>query len=418
MAILYSVDGKAPDNAQTGDIIVTNGGSFQITGGESGNWTSEKISDATKSTYTLGNSTDTSSSSTASTSSNAASSTYNPYSEYLANLTAQKDSATSLIENNRTSALSQTQDTYKQAQSDAYAKNLQDQANLNTTMAINGQTGGLSETMSLSSNLAYRNSLDSLATEKAYTDSTINQSANESISDLNSSYLSDVQDLTTDMADYEYKVQNDSLNNYINNISAYSNDYMAEINKLLAQGVSEDDTRILALYAARNEKIAAEEAAAAAALEKEEEATAAAKALEEERAYQIQLATAKAGTSSSSSSVASTTTDEDGNIIYVPSNFAEATRGWIADYQPMFTLSQLDENIFVQNITPQVMKDYIYYYGTPLTGDNLTIYLQTIFDQGNGREGVTSLLENTGFTDSEIYNILCKYGYITFSGGR
>lgn len=48
MAVLQAgSDGKAPSNAQVGDVIVTNGGSYQITGGSSGNWTSNKVSSAT-----------------------------------------------------------------------------------------------------------------------------------------------------------------------------------------------------------------------------------------------------------------------------------------------------------------------------------------------------------------------------------
>ena len=37
-------DGKAPANAKVGDTIVTAGGNYKITGGTSGNWTSEKVS--------------------------------------------------------------------------------------------------------------------------------------------------------------------------------------------------------------------------------------------------------------------------------------------------------------------------------------------------------------------------------------
>ncbi len=36
-------DGKAPSTAKVGDTIVTAGGSFKITGGTTGNWTSQKV---------------------------------------------------------------------------------------------------------------------------------------------------------------------------------------------------------------------------------------------------------------------------------------------------------------------------------------------------------------------------------------
>lgn len=47
--MLESVNGKAPSNAQIGDTIVTNGGSWKITGqNPDGSWISEKVSDVSK----------------------------------------------------------------------------------------------------------------------------------------------------------------------------------------------------------------------------------------------------------------------------------------------------------------------------------------------------------------------------------
>ena len=47
--VLESVNGKAPSNAQIGDTIVTNGGSWKITGqNPDGSWISEKVSDVSK----------------------------------------------------------------------------------------------------------------------------------------------------------------------------------------------------------------------------------------------------------------------------------------------------------------------------------------------------------------------------------
>lgn len=95
---------------------------------------------------------------------------------------------------------------------------------------------------------------------------------------INSNYESDIaaanadieaqklSDYITQMnADREYKSQQDALNRellsnnqnqYVSTIGAYGNDYQAEIDKLRAQGATEDDYRIKALMAARNEKIA------------------------------------------------------------------------------------------------------------------------------------------------------------------
>lgn len=50
--VLESVNGKAPANAQVGDTIVTNGGSWLITGkNPDGSWISEKVSDVSKNNY-------------------------------------------------------------------------------------------------------------------------------------------------------------------------------------------------------------------------------------------------------------------------------------------------------------------------------------------------------------------------------
>lgn len=47
--VLESVNGKAPSNAQIGDTIVTNGGSWKITGkNPDGSWISQKVSDVSK----------------------------------------------------------------------------------------------------------------------------------------------------------------------------------------------------------------------------------------------------------------------------------------------------------------------------------------------------------------------------------
>lgn len=46
--IWESVNGKAPEGAQIGDYIVTNGGTWLITGGTPGNWESQKVSDYNK----------------------------------------------------------------------------------------------------------------------------------------------------------------------------------------------------------------------------------------------------------------------------------------------------------------------------------------------------------------------------------
>lgn len=47
MAVLNTVNGKTPSTAKVGDIIVTNGGSFQITGRKAdGSWSSKKVAEA------------------------------------------------------------------------------------------------------------------------------------------------------------------------------------------------------------------------------------------------------------------------------------------------------------------------------------------------------------------------------------
>lgn len=52
MATLEAVNGKAPSNAQIGDSIVTNGGTWKITGQNAdGSWISEKVSDVSTNKY-------------------------------------------------------------------------------------------------------------------------------------------------------------------------------------------------------------------------------------------------------------------------------------------------------------------------------------------------------------------------------
>ena len=155
----------------------------------------------------------------------------------------------------------------------AYIRKLQSQKALPQLLAAQGIRGGGTESAILALDAAYgenmnqnelarQNALSGLDQAIAELRTSGDLSAVESALNLQQQQLSALQNAYRNQVDVEsimrqlaLSQQESERNQYASIIGAYSNDYAAEINRLRAMGVPEDDYRIQMLKAARNQKL-------------------------------------------------------------------------------------------------------------------------------------------------------------------
>jgi len=242
------VDGKAPADARIGDYIQTAGGAFKITGGTAGNWSTAKegtagygsVSSAPLSTTPL-----------AAVREEAVA---DPMADIYAksNALIQQQTADSIarVESQKGITNSNYDDTARQA----YIASMQSKNSLPEQLALQGVTGGASETALLKENTGYENNITGInkSRQNALTglDSTINDIQASGDYSLAESGISQAKDA---YSAYQ-TAQSEKKSDFADTIGAYSNDYQQRINELLAQGYAPDSYEILALNQARNDK--------------------------------------------------------------------------------------------------------------------------------------------------------------------
>lgn len=143
---------------------------------------------------------------------------------------------------------------YDDSARQAYITAMQNQRALPALMSTQGLTGGATESSMLNLQANYQNNLADLEnarnTALANADlglNDVNADLANTLASINSSYGAKILDYTKDQ-------QDEAKNDYVTNINQYSDDYQAEINRLLQQGVPETDYRIQYLRSARQKK--------------------------------------------------------------------------------------------------------------------------------------------------------------------
>ena len=162
-------------------------------------------------------------------------------------------------------------DTYDDSARQAYITAMQNQKALPALMSTQGLTGGATESSMLNLQANYQNNLADLENARNTALANADLGLNDVNADLANTLASINSSYGAKLADYTKEQQDAAKSDYITNINQYSDDYQAEINKLLAQGVPETDYRIQYLRSARQRKLqqqqeeAEEQAAALAA---------------------------------------------------------------------------------------------------------------------------------------------------------
>jgi len=168
-----------------------------------------------------------------------------------------------------------TQD-YEKQQQENYISNTKNQYQIGDYMNAMGYSGGLAESTLANLNTNYQNNRAAADKERNNAMLALDQqvaqarsTGDASLADAANTYYTNYLNALQQQEQFDYQKQIQAQNDYANTIGAHSNNYQAEINKLLSSGVSEDDYRIKYLNAARNDKITNQQAAAAAAAQQE-----------------------------------------------------------------------------------------------------------------------------------------------------
>lgn len=180
---------------------------------------------------------------------------------------------------------------------EAYIQSQLAKSNAPQTLAAMGYTGGATESSLLGLDSAYGNQRNALETSRNTSLDQIRQNAqqiqatgNADLADLSADYYSQLATAKANAAsaaqsqanwqkEYDAQQQANAQANYANTATAYANDYQAQINKLKAQGFTDDDYEVKVLNQLRNEKIAAQNAALETAATSTENTMSAATAL-------------------------------------------------------------------------------------------------------------------------------------------
>lgn len=151
---------------------------------------------------------------------------------------------------------------YADQQKSNYISNVKNQSQMGDYLGAMGYSGGMAESTMANLNNTYQNNRSAADTEKNSALLQIDQQAAQakssgdtSLADATNSYYTNYLSALQNQQQFDYQKQLQEQENYSNTASAYYDNYQAEINKLLAAGVPEDDYRIRTLYAARNQKI-------------------------------------------------------------------------------------------------------------------------------------------------------------------
>ena len=207
----------------------------------------------------------------------------NPYEEAMAEiqnrydqLAKQQQQANALAVQQGTQRLENQKYTVNQAYDDsarqAYIANMQSKKNLPQQLAVNGATGGATETANLGLQTSYENNLSNINTNRANALNDIDNAIIElkNNGDLNAAQLalensqqalSAYQNLMANKINYDTTKQENDFNRQLSTLSQYSDDYQAEINRRME--INPNDPLIPYLIAARQEKINAQETAEA-----------------------------------------------------------------------------------------------------------------------------------------------------------
>lgn len=264
-------NGKAPSDAKVGDYVVTAGGTYQITGGTPGNWTSAKqgtagygsISD--DSTANVRNAITSSKSNT----SNLNSMIEQMYDEQTKSQLAQLKAAIQKGIAEQQTVIDNAPEQYQLLKNQSETQRYDNLRTVLEQSANAGDRGGIGRQNALETQAQADNRLNSLNLQQQ----NVIDTANQAIADLNSSQSTSEVQIKADNNLAKLKAlieqsQSDAKQqreDALNSIGAYSNDYQAQINKLTSDGDSSNDWLIPYLQSARNEKITNQAAAQAEA---------------------------------------------------------------------------------------------------------------------------------------------------------
>ena len=169
--ILTAINGKAPDDAQIGDIIVTKGGAYRIKGGTKGAWQSElvdKTYGTAKSSYVSGLS--------------------DNYLSLNNDLYNNETEIANEIKKSGENLKTQLDGKYEGLKKGAYVERMRQENNLPELLALTGKTGGLSETSALGVNQTYANRVSDIDNKKMNDYTNIDNLTTEQLTALKRDY--------------------------------------------------------------------------------------------------------------------------------------------------------------------------------------------------------------------------------------
>lgn len=172
---------------------------------------------------------------------------------------------------------------YEKQQEQAYVRNQKAMSSLPDLLSNMGYTGGMAESTALGVNTDYENIRRDNQSSRDSAIEKINQmavdariSGDTELANAANSYYTNYQNIMQNQQQYDLQLkqfdmqrQEQDRQNYLSTLGAFSNDYQARIDELIAEGYSPNSFEVLAARSNRNDKKANQAAAQEAAAQQE-----------------------------------------------------------------------------------------------------------------------------------------------------